>query len=86
MSRQSKRSGRDREWIRQVMIAVSEAAGTHRLECPDYPRCYYAVASKDLARCEADMADHLANDARHTGGEWTDRDGRERVGLGYADS
>lgn len=52
-----------------------------RLACPD-SRCRWTITtSQDKA--EQAVADHLAVDARHTGGSWVDRDGRERVGFDY---
>lgn len=70
-----------REWIRAGCIGAAQQLGATRVECPAYPRCYYAVITKDSEEAEAMMTEHLATDPRHTGGEWIDRDGNTRIGL-----
>lgn len=71
----------DREYIRQASIGAALQAGALRIQCPDYPRCHYAISGSNRFDVKATMADHLANDPRHTGGTWIDRDGIERIGL-----
>jgi hypothetical protein len=69
----------------QDCIAHAKASGWDgpvRVQCPDFPRCEYAVTAGSSWPAEHRMADHIAHDPRHTGGEWIDRDGRSRVGFG----
>lgn len=54
--------------------------GGHTVRC-DYASCHYAVHTGSAERAQAAYAEHLRTDARHTGGEWIDRDGRARKGL-----
>jgi hypothetical protein len=71
----------DRDFIRQAGIAAALQTDATRIQCPHCPECHYAVTSKDRAKGEARMAEHLATDARHTGSAWIDRNGNERIGL-----
>lgn len=82
MDRSIEESNAERAMIRDAVAAVAAAVGNVWIPCPD-ERCHWGISDKDRSEAETVMAYHLATDPRHTGEEWTDRDGRDRIGFDY---
>lgn len=66
--------------LRELAAQPPGPSTGHTRHC-DTDGCGYAVHAATQEAVDAEYAKHLATDPRHTGSEWTDRDGRERKGL-----
>lgn len=73
-------SNTDRALIAGVATAIAVAKNWHSVRCQT-EGCHWAMHTGDPDRAAAAYDEHLRTSARHTGGLWIDRDGRQRRGL-----
>lgn len=72
----------DREFASAIAGAIA-GSDALRVPCP-VKGCHWATYVRSDESSAPRLAEHLRTDPRHTNGEWIDRNGNERVGLGYA--